>query len=450
MLKSTVQGIAILFSSFAVAFSGYQSATAQPAGLDIGGRYRIPPGQEPEYLRYQLQHNNDLRQIQVIPDCSVGFGLGCNKTGTVLEQIVRSNGGPSYQEMLVRAAGGPENYRNFATFYGNDPNLDQIPYASFWQQPSPSIVDRYQYVLGQSVSRNPVQGLGTVTQNFAWAPLSRGNNSLSARDGLLDFKYSYGRVLLDEVAKVPNLKQQISSLDLPPDMTKYYFNTISSGLRALNTGNEQRLQDSILKIFSFPYSSPSIVGGEYGRVPINAPEQSGLEGIPLPGEAVSINPVFSEGVDIVAAPDTSLAFEDFLQPAGGSGFPIWPIAGLGALAALVLSLGGGDDGDSSSSQPIPPVGDIPPGVIVPPPSPPVCDNTPGGNGQVVGVPPCNTYVPPPAPEVKRVIEPSTLKAVVLLTLMMCILSRKQRAKQIRSLADSGRSLSLSQGDTGSP
>ncbi|MBH8554606.1 hypothetical protein I8751_20020 [Nostocaceae cyanobacterium CENA357] len=432
-MKSTFQGITLLFSSVAVALSVCQSATAQPIGLDVGGRYRIPPGQEPEYLRYQLEHNNDLRQIQVIPDCSVGFGLGCNKTGTVLEQIVRSNGGPSYQEMLVRAAGGPENYRNFATFYGNDPNLDQIPYASFWQEPSPSIVDRYQYVLGQSVSRNPVQGLGTVTQNFAWAPLSRGNNSLSARDGLLDFKYSYGRVLLNEVAKVPNLKQQISSLDLPPDMTKYYFNTISSGLQALNTGNEQRLQDSILKIFSFPYSPPSIVSGEFGRVPINPPNQVS-EGIPLPGEAISINPVLSEGVAIDAVPDTSLAFEDFLQPAaGGFNFPFLPVLGGIGLLALVLSLGGGDDGDSSSSQPIPPGVDIPPGVIVPPPSPPVCDDTPGGNGQVVGVPPCNTYVPPPAPEVKRVIEPSTLKAVVLLTLMMCILSRKHRAKQIGGL-----------------
>jgi hypothetical protein len=446
-LKSTAQGIAIVFSCFAVALSMCQSATAQPVGLDIGGRYRIPPGQEPEYLRYQLEHNNDLRQIQVIPDCSVGFGLGCNKTGAVLEQIVRSNGGPSYQEMLMRAAGGPQNYRNFANFYGNNPNLDQIPYASFWQQPSPSIVDRYQYVLGQSVSRSPVQGLGTVTRNFAWAPLSRGNNSLSARDGLLDLKYSFGRVLFSEVAKVPNLKQQISSLDLPPDMTKYYFNTISSGLRALNTGNEQRLQDSILRVFSFPYSPPTIVSGEYGRVPINAPEQVGIEGIPLPGEALSINPVFSEGVDIVAAPDTSLAFQDFLQPAaGGSGLPVLPVLGGIGLLALLLSLGGGDNGDSSSSQPIPPVGDIPPGVIVPPPSPPVgdippgvippptppiCEPTPGGNGQVVGVP-CDNNVPPP-PEVKQVMEPSTLKAIVLLTMMMCILSRKQRANQIIGL-----------------
>ncbi|MEA5503288.1 hypothetical protein VB735_09245 [Halotia wernerae UHCC 0503] len=435
-MKSTVQSITILFSSFAVALSVGQSATAQPVGLDVGGRYRIPPGQEPEYLRYQLEHNNDLRQMRVIPGCSVGFGLSCNKTGTVLEKIISSNGGPSYQEMLMRAAGGPQNYSNFATFYGNDPNLDQIPYASFWQEPSPSIVDRYQYVLGQSVSRNPVQGLGTVTKNFAWAPLSRGGSSISGRDGLLDLKYSYGRVLLNEVAKVPNLKQQINSLDLPPDMTKYYFNTISSGLQALNAGNEQGLQNSILKIFSFPYSPPSIVGGEFGRVPINLPEQSALEGIPLPGEALSINPVFSEGVDIVAAPDTSLAFQDFLQPAGGSSFPVLPVLGGIGLLALLLSLGGGDNGDSSSSQPITPGGDIPPGVIVPPPSPspPECDLTPGGNGQVVGVP-CDNNVPPPPPEVKKVMEPSALKAIVLLTLMMCILSRKQRAKQIKDLVN---------------
>ncbi|WGV27401.1 hypothetical protein [Halotia branconii] len=437
MLKSTVQNITILFSSVAVAFSACQAATAQPVGLDVGGRYRIPPGQEPEYLRYQLEHNNDLRQIRVIPGCSVGYGLSCNKTGTVLERIISSNGGPSYQEMLIRAAGGQQNYSNFATFYGNDPNLDQIPYASFWQEPSPSIVDRYQYVLGQSVSRSPVQGLGTVTKNFAWAPLSRNSNSLSPRDGLLDLKYSYGRVLLNEVAKVPNLKQQIDSLDLPPDMRQYYFNTISSGLRALNAGNEQGLQNSILKIFSFPYSPTSIVGGEFGRVPINPPDQI-AEGIPLPGEVISINPIFSEGVDVVAPPDTPLAFEDFIQPAGGAGFPVLPVLGGLGLLALLLSLGGGDNGDSSSSQPIPPGGDIPPGVIVPPPSPnpnpPECDLTPGGNGQVVGVP-CDNNVPPPPPEVKRVMEPSALKAIVLLTLMMCILNRKQRTRQIKSLSN---------------
>lgn len=443
MLKSNFKGIAILFSSFAVALSAYQSASAQPVGLDVGGRNRIPPGQEQEFLRYQIQNNNNLRQIQVIPECRVGFGLSCNKTGTVLEQIVRSNGGPSYDEMLMRAAGGSQNYRNFNAFYGNDPNVYKTPYIAFWkeQQASASILDGYKYVLGESVSRNPVPGLGNVTQKFAWAPLSRSDNSLDTRSGLLDLKYAYGRVLLDEVAKIPNPEQQIRSLDLPPGMMQYYVSNLKNGLNALKTGNEAALQDSILKIFSFPYVPTSISVGEYGRAPIAAAEQLGLQGTPLTGETLSVEPIFSDGASIVAAdPVPAVGLEEVLPAAGdGFSFPILPALGGIALLALVLSLGGGDDSSSQANaiedipgSNVPPVTPDQPTTPTPTPNQPECI-PPGGNGtpgdgQVIGVP-CDTNVPPTTPDVKTVVEPSTLKAIVLLSLMMCILNRKQRLMQ---------------------
>ncbi|MBH8574197.1 hypothetical protein I8752_14460 [Nostocaceae cyanobacterium CENA369] len=440
MLKLNFKSIAILFSSFAVVLSVCQSASAKPVGLDIGGRNRIPPGQEQEFLRYQLDHNNDLRQIRVIPECNVGFGLSCNKTGTILEQIVRSNGGPSYDQMLMRAAGGPQNYQNFTAFYGNSSKVYDTPYISFWreQQSAGSILDSSQYVIGQSVSRTPVAGLGTVTKKFAWSPLTTGDK-LDTRSGLLDLKYSYGRVLLNEVAKIPNTEQQIRSLDLPPDMTQYYLTNLSRGLNALKTGNEQALQDSILKIFSFPYSPVAVSGSEYGRVPIAAADQLALQGIPLSGETLSVQPVFLAPVDIVAAPDAPVALEELVPAAEGGGFnfPILPVLGGLGLVALLLALGGGDDSSSQASSPgNTPVTDVPPPVTnVPPPTPnpPQCippgGNATPGNGQVIGVP-CDTNVPPP-PEVKKVIEPSTLKAILLLTLVMFILSRKYRSVQIK-------------------
>ncbi|BAZ49757.1 hypothetical protein NIES4103_23690 [Nostoc sp. NIES-4103] len=399
-----------------------QSAIAKPAGLDLGGQYRIPPGQEQELLQYQLEHDNDLRQVRIIPGCTTGFGLSCNKTGSVLEQIIKSNGGPSYEEMLTQAAGGRDNLQDFSAYYGNSFNVYQTPYISFWreQKTSSSILDSSQYVLGQTVSRNPIEGLGNVTKKFSWAPLTRGDNSLDPRSGLLDLKYSYGRVLLNEFAKISNPEQEIRSLNLPPDMTQYYLSTVSGGLRALKIGDEQGLQDNILKIFSFPYTTSTT--GDYGRVPIGASEELALQPIPLAGEALDIEPVLSEGADINAIPDASLALGDVVQ-APGDNFPWWSLG----ILLIPLAFLFGSDGDNSSSQATT-TGNIPANNIPPiTPNPPECIPTNGNgsidNGQVVGVPSCQN---PPVPEVKTVVEPSTLKALLLLTLMLCIISRKQR------------------------
>ncbi|WP_198126359.1 hypothetical protein [Amazonocrinis nigriterrae] len=422
-MKSTFKSAAILFASFAAALSVCHSATAKPAGLDLGGQYRIPPGQEQELLQYQLEHNNDLRQVRVIPGCTTGFGLSCNKTGSVLEEIIKSNGGPSYEEMLIQAAGGRDNLKDFTGYYDNSFNVYQTPYISFWreQKTSSSILDSSQYVLGQSVSRTPIEGLGNVTKKFSWAPLTRGDNSLDPRSGLLDLKYSYGRVLLNEFAKISNPEQQIRSLNLPPDMTQYYLSTLSGGLHALKIGDEQGLQDSILKIFSFPYTTSTTI--EYGRVPIGASEELALQPIPLAGEALDIEPILSEGADINAIPDASLALGDVVQAAEADNFPWWSLAGLLIPLAFLF----GSDGNNSSGQTTP-TGNIP-GNNIPPitPNPSECIPTNGNssidNGQVVGVSSCHN---PPVPDVKTVVEPSTLKALLLLTLMICIISRKQQ------------------------
>ena len=432
MLKSNVKSIAILFSSCTVLLSVCQSATAQ---LNVGQR-KIQPGLEQNYLQYQLG-GGKLSDMLVIPGCTVGYGASCNKTGSVLQKIIELNGGPSYNDLLTRAAGGEDNYRKFANFYGNNPNLSQTPYASFWRTESPAIMDGGQYLLGQPISRNSVQGLRGITKNFSWSPVSRGNEFSSPRSGLLDFKFAYGKAALSEVAKIPDWKQQVQSLNLSPEMTQFFSGRISRGLQALKTGNETELRESILEILSHPYSPGSKDNTDFGREGIGTPQTfNQIEGTTLPGDnIVGQSPVFPEGGEITLTPDTPLAFEDVLltPDVGDVGLPLWPLFGGAALlAALLLLLGGGDEASSQTTSPI--ASQV--GAITQPPVELPCDGlTPGGNGspdagQSTGIL-CNPNLPPTQPEVKKVMEPSMMKAILLLALVMCIL-RYRRITQTRS------------------
>ncbi|MBE9007234.1 hypothetical protein IQ259_19725 [Fortiea sp. LEGE XX443] len=410
MLKPTVKSIGVLLTSLAVLLSVSQSANAQ---LNVGQR-KVQRGLEQEYLQYQLGQRN-LSDALVIPGCIVGSGTGCNKTGTVLQQLLAINGGPSYYDLAIRAAGGAQNYQNFTPFYGNSDKVLEIPFASFWRRQSPSILDGYQYVLGQSVSRSPVPGLGAVTKNFAWVPVSRGDNSVSPRQGLLDFKYSFGHELLVEVSKIPNLDQQIRALDLPPDMAQFYMNNLSRGLNALKTGNNEELQESILRIVSFPYSSAATTTGNYGRVPLGTPKElDNIEGTPIDGEELNPDIGFADGEAFLLEPDTAIALD--VGTIAGGGFNL---AYLSPLLFLLFFLGG-DGGSSSSSaatsSPITP--------LVPPAS-----DGGSSSGGVVVVPPGGDGNTPPT---QTVDEPSTLTAIMLFMLVLCMFLYKQRTAKTKS------------------
>jgi hypothetical protein len=432
LLKLTVQKMAIskavrlatiAFSSVAVVLATCESAFAQ---LNIG-RYGIQQGLESEYLQYQI-NNQNLSQMRVIPACNVGFGLTCNKTGTVIQRLVELNGGSSYQNLLIRAAGGEKNFQNFASFYGNNPNLSRVPFASFWKNQSSTIMDGSQYVFGQNFSRNPVEGLGLVTKQFYWAPYSGVNNSLSLRNGLVDLKLSYGRLLLEEASNISNIKEQIQSLGLSPEMTNFYANKISTGLNALNSGDQNQLQQRIFEVLSFPYSED---GGEFGR-PSNAiPQQlNQLLGEDIPGDILlGNNPTALEG-ETIALDTFPGSAGDVLVPDSSESFPIGPIIGAAGLGLILFLLLNGDSSDSSQ-------------VSVSSASTPTplsltnkneCDLNPNNNGsdhtQIIEIP-CN--VTPPTPiEVKKVVEPSTIKAFVLLIVLLWIVSYKQRALKIRN------------------
>jgi len=412
-------------------------AVIQPASAQLNiGRYGVQPGLEQNYLQYQLA-GQSLSQMRGIPGCLTGFGLGCNKTGEVLQQLVEQNNKTSYSNLLMRAAGGEENYRNFSNFYGNNPRLPEVPYSSFWQNDARNIVDGYQYLLGQQVGRTPVENLGTITKNFYWSPLSGDNNSLSLRSGLLDFKYSYGRLLLEEVSKIPNLEQQIQSLGLPKEVTQYYLDNFSRGFQALNAGNENALKDSILHILSVPFS-PS--GGELGRPFTGIPNEfDSLYGQALEGNSFSGSPVVTLEPEAISL-DIPGEGEGYGLIPGGSGnqFPTWVLGILPLGLLLFLLSSGGDSGDSSGSRGtlISSGGET--GVTPPPsPSPTVSPTMSDGNGVANNNQSVNGCCSNPiigGQEVKKVPEPSPVNAVLLLTIVLCLLKNNQRRYSCRVAA----------------
>ena len=458
MFKSRITKTLIAFSSYAAAIlTAPQQAFAQ---LSIG-RYGVQPGLESNYLQYQMS-GRSLSQMRVIPGCGVGGGAGCDKTATVLQQLVESNGGPSYQELLIRAAGGQQNYQNFASFYGNNPNISQVPYASFWQNDNPYMVDGYRYLLGQTVSRTPQPGLGQVAKNFYWAPEGSGN-SLDPRSGLLNLKYSYGRLLLEEVAKIPNWKQQIQSQDLPADVKQFYASNASEGLRALNSGNERQLEGNLLEVLSKPFSPD---GAEYNRPNAGIPREfDEIIGQGLPGDVfVAAVPVLPEG-DVISQEIVPGPVGEVVAQGGGGGFPFWILGGIPLLALPFLFGGGGGDDSPDrvavappptvGEQPPaagetppgggvtpPPVGEQPPGGGVTPPgggvTPPGGGVTPPGGGVTPpggGVTPPGGGVTPPGGGVQPIPESSTLTPLLLWTMIMSMLGyrkwRKQGSKGVR-------------------
>jgi hypothetical protein len=254
---------------------------------------------------------------------------------------------------------------------------------------------------------------------------------------LLDLKYSYGRLLLEEVGKIPDAQQQIQALGLEPQQTKFYLDKLSTVKRALN-GNEQSLKDTILKDLSMPYPPD---GAEFGRPNLGIPPADSLVGETLPGDAfVGTTPVSLEPEAISLDIPSSLAEVDFpgnfaegavLQQDSGNSFPSWLIGGGGlALLLLLLSLGGGDSSSNGGSGTV--TGGMP--VTAPPPSggsvPPVGSGGPPSGNQIIEVPPAPPVTPPPGQEQKKVPEPSTVSALVLLMIVLWMLDYKYRRTQI--------------------
>ncbi|WP_414577114.1 hypothetical protein [Anabaena sp. CCY 9402-a] len=430
MLKSTIKNITLVCSSLVTALILSQTANAQQQGLNVGAPVKIPQGLEKQYLQYQLQNNGaGLRQMRVMPACVVGEGLRCGKTGTVLEKIIESNGGLTYQQMLMKAAGGEDNFNKFATYYGNNRNLMEqpIPYTSLWRNGSNRFLDSVTYTLGEPLSRNRVAGLGDVTSKFYWSPL-RGQDPYRA---FADMKYAFGRVMVEEAAKIPDLKQQIIQMNLEPEVMRFYQNNIARAISAMNGGRDEEFKASILRLLSQPYSQVDINNGDYGRVVLDE----------MPGGLVDSGDVLTGNIfdDSVIEPLGNVITDD-ISVLDGSQYFSTASDGFGGilpwlvpLALLALLLGSIGDRNGSSSravaQSVPEI----PGIPTPQLPDNVCpDLNIGGGGSgnsgQVGEVQCDIPITQP-PEVKKVVEPSVLKAMILLTLILCLVNYKKRRRQ---------------------
>jgi hypothetical protein len=421
LFNSFVKITTLTLTSFAVILTIYKPAFAQ---LNVG-HYGIQQGLEVNYLHYQLSRQ-DLSKMRGISECTVGFSLNCNKTGTLLQHLLELNHEPNYYNLLMQAAGGEENFRRFASFYGNNPHLQYIPYASFWRNNSPFIMDSYQYLLGEQFSNNPVEGLALVTKNFYWGPLEGRGNLLDLRSGLLNLKYSFGRLLLEKVSKIPNLEMQLQSLGLSPQVLQFYEGKVLRGLNALSTKDEKLLQQAILNILSIPYSSDT---GVLGRPNLGISNQLNFF------SGLGIEPsAFEQPNRITLAPEqinffTSFGYEIQIKEQGASEFrlPLWALGG-SALVLLVLLLG---TNSSSDNQPYTAIPDRPSAGYQP--NPGQCSSNAGssGNGssdsnQIVEIP-CDNVVIPPGKNVEKVLEPSLINALLLLIALMYILNCQRRS-----------------------
>jgi hypothetical protein len=434
LLKSLEKKLAIVVFCFASVFAFEREVFAQ---LNLG-RYGVQRGLETNYLQYQIS-GQKLSQMRGIPACAIGYGLNCNKTAAVLEELLANRSGISYQDLLVKAAGGEENYRKFAAFYNNDRNLYQTPYASFWQGDSPEIVDGYRYLLGGTVKQSPVSGLGLVTKNFYWSPLQGSGNSLDLRSGLLNLKYSFGRLLYEEMAKIPNIEQQVRSLNFPQEMTEFYLEKISTAKKALSTGNKELLESSILNVLSVPFDTAS---AQYGRPNLGIPpEFDQLTGQSLSPEVFvganlsvlapdTIAPDVPSTIPETTVPEITVPDNVVVQQASSNSSTGWWIGGGGlVLLLLLLSLGGrSGDTDRAFGQPPLTVVSTPPDTA--PPTPPSGCSLPGGSNQVIEIP-CTPGVIYPPGKVERIPEPSAAIAPYLLLLIVLFLSSDVCRKQVR-------------------
>jgi hypothetical protein len=416
-----IQNIFILLSSMATVLTVCQTANAGKAGLNVGDR-RITPGLEKQYLQYQIQNNgNGRRPIFVIPDnCIVGFGLRCNKTGTVLEQILESNGGPTYQQLLMRAAGGESNYRIWKTFLGNGSDNELYPYMSVWRNYSSKYLDAAQYSLGRTLDRNPVPGLRDVTKNFLWQPL-RGDN---LRDSFVNFKLSYGRLLLQEISKIPNIQQEILKLPIGDSMKAFYERRLLSGLDALERGDNRRLQNEVFEILSHPYNSES---PDYNT--FQGRDVATIEPILQSGETQLGEGFITDTVTLLGSESGStieIAQGSEVLSASSQGSVGYLIAAAPLLALLAILLLGGDDSNSSSNGSSLRTS----GLLNPSTTPPdnSCDFLNPGTPTNGGF--CEVPVTPPT-QVSRVTEPSSIKGLLILTLILCLVRYKYRRAQVK-------------------
>jgi hypothetical protein len=350
----------------------------------------VQPGLESYILEYQLR-GLPLNKVRGINSCSVGFGVSCNKTGAILQQIVEQYSGRTYDDLLVEAAGGINNYRQFLQFYSrlSDSVTSSMPFNSFWLNGNPLILDSYENSGIGKLSSNSVPNLHEIISRFNYAPVIWGRHSLNLRQGLIGLKTAYGFTLVKEALKIPNIEAKIATFGLNESETAFHIQQFHQAVISLNSNNAQTINLALFEILSNPYTD---VAAEQNRPPLRIKEDPDwLQGVILEGEEEAISSWFGgEGSEIALQSSPDIVFDN------SDLTPVYVIGGIGGFTLLVLLLIGDSDSGKSTSR------------------------------QVVVVPIPNTPSPTPKPrDILKIPESNNIGGLIVLTILGLIFCKKK-------------------------
>jgi hypothetical protein len=392
-----------IFFSFSYLLSQSNIALAQ---IRLGRG--IQPGLEGHLLEYQIQQQ-PLEKMQGISGCSVGFGVGCNKTASLLQKIVTEYSGKTYQDILFQAAGGHDNYLRFISQYSQNVDIDSMPLNSFWFNNGYHVLDSHQYSGIEDLNRIPHTNLHQIVSQFTYAPVALRTKNLNLKEGLIGLKTTYGKALLEEALKIPNIEQKIAASGLSSSEINFHLQQFLHSKEALESGNKRQLNDSLYELLSNPYTSdPGVLNRPSLGISSNLNQQMGigLEGEEYISSLItpSLNtPNVSETV-IFNSADIATA----TGSASSSNTPLYVAAGIGGLTILALLLTGLDVDSSSNNSGIEPLD--------------------GGNGK----PPDIKIPTPPSNGVTAIPETtSTIQFVFLVALALLTQLRAKKMKQLK-------------------
>lgn len=337
--------------ALAIAFITCDSASAQ---LRLGRG--IQPGLEGHLIEYQIQQQ-PLERIQTVESCSVGLGVGCDKTASLLQQIVTDASGKTYQDIVNQAAGGVENYIRFTRYYPENAQISRIPYNSFWLNGGDYVLDNYRYSGIGDLERVYSQDLHQLVSQFGYAPVTDNGSQLSLQQGLIGLKTAYGAALLKEARQIPDIQQRITNSGLSEAETNFHLQQFLSSVSAADNGNTQEFNQALYRLLSNPYVANS--------APLNRPALGATATIPT-GETLTGDSYVS-AVLTGDASQTAIASQGEVFTPSGDNTPLYIFAGVGGLTLLILlltNLGGSDGGSVTvASNPNPPSEPMPGGDL---------------------------------------------------------------------------------------
>jgi hypothetical protein len=382
-----------LFFTLAIVISWAELAVAQ---LRLGSG--VQPGLEGYIVESQLQ-GLPLNKIRGINGCSVGFGVSCNKTAAILQQIIQEFSGRTYDDLLIQAVGGLDNYKEFIQFYPQSTALiPSMPLNSFWVNGDRLILDSYQNSGIEILSPKSIPNLHEIVSRFRYAPVTWDYDSLNLRQGLIGLKTAYGMTLVEEALKIPEIEDKIATFGLNETETAFHLKQFRQAVAALNSNSTPNINFSLFQVLSNPYTN---IPAEFNRPFLNISQNSDwFNGIVLEGEEQAIsNWLPGEGNEIVLLDSPNLVFNSINLT------PVYVVSGISGFTFLTLLLI--DDLDSNSSNSLPRSHRVP-DILVPP-----IANSP------------NPTINLPIKGSSRIPEPSNIPGIIVVAIVGLIFCRKR-------------------------